>query len=269
MLLFQPAAADRHDERLRRGAARRAAPRTRSVISLERRAAAARRRRRRGADRGWRRAMPSWRNPASSVIRLRRLRTNSSAPTTSTSDSATCATTSARRRPKRSRVSVEPRLPAFIAAPGAVRVARIAGIRPNSRHVASRERGGEREDRASRATARRRCGSLSVVRKPTRNRLSHCASSAPHAAPIAGDQQALGQQLPDDAPARRADREPHGNLALARGRAREHQVREVGAGDQQHERRWSRAAATAATRSCAAATTRRCRPANAPSLNCR
>ena len=46
---------------------------------------------------------------------------------------------------------------------------------------------------------------------------------------------ALDQQLADNARARRADREAHGDLTLARGGARQQQVREVGAGDQQHE----------------------------------
>ena len=179
--------------------------------------------------------MPSCRKPASSVIRLRRLRTNSSAPTTSTSDSATCATTSARRRPKRSRVSVEPRLPAFIAAPGAVPVARIAGTRPNSRQVATGERRGEREHAPVERQRRRTTRLSSVVEEATRKRLSHCASTAPPPAPIAAMQHALREQLPDDAAARRADRQAHGDLALARGRARQHQVRQVRAGDQQHQ----------------------------------
>ena len=39
--------------------------------------------------------------------------------------------------PKRSRVSVAPRLPAFIAAPGRLPVARIAGTRPKMRHVST------------------------------------------------------------------------------------------------------------------------------------
>ena len=127
---------------------------------------------------------PSCRKPASSVIRLRRLRTNSSAPTTSTSDSATCATTSARRMPKRSRVSVEPRLPAFMAAPGAVPVARIAGTRPKIRHVTTPSAAVNAKIRQSSESATK-MRLLSVVRNSTRKRLSHCASSAPHAAPIA------------------------------------------------------------------------------------
>jgi hypothetical protein len=52
----------------------------------------------------------------------------------------------------------------------------------------------------------------------------------------AGDreQHALGQQLPDDPPASGTERRAHGNLALAAHAAREQEVRDVGAGDEQH-----------------------------------
>ena len=128
--------------------------------------------------------MPSCWNPASSVIRLRRLRTNSTAPTTSTSDSATCATTSARRTPKRSFVSVAPRLPAFIAAPGAAPVARMAGTSPKTTHVSTPSAAVNAKIRQSSVSATK-TRLLLVVRKSTRKRLSDCASIAPAAAPIA------------------------------------------------------------------------------------
>ena len=53
----------------------------------------------------------------------------------------------------------------------------------------------------------------------------------------AGERQhdALGQQLPDDAAARSADRGADRDLAPAAGGAHEQQVGDVGAGDQQHE----------------------------------
>jgi hypothetical protein len=41
--------------------------------------------------------------------------------------------------------------------------------------------------------------------------------------------------MPPDPPARRADSQPHRNLALARGGARQQQVGQVGARNQQHE----------------------------------
>ena len=67
------------------------------------------------------------------------------------------------------------------------------------------------------------------------------ASSSPaderHAAGAAGerDDQALDQQLPDDGAAGGAHRGPHGQLALARAAARQQQVGDVGARDQQQE----------------------------------
>ena len=47
-------------------------------------------------------------------------------------------------------------------------------------------------------------------------------------------EQALDQQLPHEAPARRAERRPDGDLAPPYRRAREQQVRHVGAGDEEH-----------------------------------
>ena len=69
--------------------------------------------------------------------------------------------------------------------------------------------------------------------------------TSPTAAPADREQQALGQQQPRHAPARRAERQAHGQLALPRRRAREKQIREIRAGDEQdqadgpeqHERR--------------------------------
>ncbi len=49
-------------------------------------------------------------------------------------------------------------------------------------------------------------------------------------------QHALDEQLPDDAPPRRANRDADRNLARAVGRARQKQVGHVRAGDEQHER---------------------------------
>ena len=49
-------------------------------------------------------------------------------------------------------------------------------------------------------------------------------------------QQALGQQLADETPARRTDRQPDGNFPLARCDAREQQIRDIRAHEQQHER---------------------------------
>ena len=50
-----------------------------------------------------------------------------------------------------------------------------------------------------------------------------------------GDQQPLGQELPDDASAAGAERQAHGDLALPGDGAREHDVRHVGARRDEHE----------------------------------
>src|SRR5207253_929146 len=54
----------------------------------------------------------------------------------------------------------------------------------------------------------------------------------------AGERQegALGEELPYHSPAAGAERHADGNLALPRGGAREHEVADVGGGDQEHER---------------------------------
>ena len=51
----------------------------------------------------------------------------------------------------------------------------------------------------------------------------------------AGEQQALGEQLPGNPESRGADRQPDAQLVPARRRARQQQVGDVGAGDQQDE----------------------------------
>ncbi len=57
----------------------------------------------------------------------------------------------------------------------------------------------------------------------------------PHETADDRQQRALDQQLADDAPARRAQRDADGHFARAAGRSREQQVRDVGAGDQEYE----------------------------------
>ena len=50
------------------------------------------------------------------------------------------------------------------------------------------------------------------------------------------EQQALDQQLPRDHPSRGAERQPDGELVLARGGLRHQQIGHVGARNQEHER---------------------------------
>ena len=62
------------------------------------------------------------------------------------------------------------------------------------------------------------------------------ARTTPAASAAAGEHEALGEHLADEPPAAAAERRAHRQLPLARGRAHEQQVRDVGARDQQHER---------------------------------
>ena len=61
------------------------------------------------------------------------------------------------------------------------------------------------------------------------------ATTSPGDAAGDREQDALDERLRHDLPARRAHREPHGGLTAPRDRAREQQVRDVGAGDEQHQ----------------------------------
>ena len=216
--------------------------------------------------------MPSWRNPASSVIRLRRLRTNSSAPTTSTSDSATCATTSARRRPKRSRRVGRAAAAGFHRGAGRgcrSRGSPAPGRRAGRSTAASAAVNAKTRQSSGERRRRRGCSSVRRGTRPGTATEPLREQQRPAPAPADGDQQALGEQLTDDAAARRADA-PGARRSRARARSRA-----PASGSRGWRRRSaaparsSPAAATAASRTRAAASTRRCRAGIAPSLKSR
>ena len=118
--------------------------------------------------------MPPSRIPGSNVIRLRKLRTNKNAPTSSTSDTAIWVTTIRRCTEKRSRPPVSPRPPAFIAAAGSVFVARSAGTAPKKAQVKAASPAAKRSTRQSVSTARR-TDPLSVESDQTKTRLKNWA----------------------------------------------------------------------------------------------
>ena len=113
-----------------------------------------------------------------SVSRLRRLRTNSSAPTSSTSESATWVATSTRRRLKRSRPAV------MLAAAGTHRRRgrRCGGAQ---RRQQAEQQAGDQASAAVKPSTRQssarptKSGLFGVLRNATRPRLSTCASAAP------------------------------------------------------------------------------------------
>ena len=70
----------------------------------------------------------------------------------------------------------------------------------------------------------------------SRPRWNATASASPAMPPASDEQQALGQHLPQQPRRAGAERRAQTQLALAHGAAREQQVGDVDAGDQQHER---------------------------------
>ena len=126
------------------------------------------------------------------------------------------------------------RVPLFIADAGAACVARSAGASPNSTQVRSASAQAKPNTRQSEPRATN-TESDDVFRNDTRKPLIHRASIAPHAAPAIASSRLSDMSCRTIRRARGTDRQPHGDLALARGRPGQHQVGEVGAGDQQHE----------------------------------
>ena len=177
---------------------------------------------------------PSARKPGLTPATLCSVRAKSSEPKRSASDSAICTTTSPRRRASGSRPAVAPRVLARITLPAATRVPRMAGARPNSRHVASARRDAKATTLQSRPSGSV-IGLSAVSSAATSHRPSVPARSTAHTAPIADEQQALGEELPDNPHARGAEPEAHADLFLARARARQQQVREVRARDHEHQ----------------------------------
>ena len=110
------------------------------------------------------------------------VRTNSSAVTSSTSESATCETTNPRLTASPRRPAVLPRPLPFSAYPGSDRAACSAGAVPHSKHVSTPSIVVNSRKRQS-AESGRKIGLSSLLMNPTINLLSTCASAAPAAAP--------------------------------------------------------------------------------------
>ena len=116
-----------------------------------------------------------------------------------------------------------------------MRVANQAGAAPKSAPVSSAS------PKAKASTSGD--GIVSIGRKvvpanasASSSRAVPIATTSPATPPPIGEQHAFDQRLRDDLPARRAERQPHRRLAAAGDGARQQQVGDVGAGDQQHQR---------------------------------
>ena len=176
--------------------------------------------------------MNSWSGvkPSGVVTSEWNVRTNSAAPTTSASDNATCATTSKLRRPKRrspvtlrpcslrASFGARPVTPAAGASPNSSAVARpTAAVKPRTRQSSERSRATVRAELADEQRA------APLARSPDRR-----------GCPRRPGAECLDQELAGQPAARGAERQPHAQLAAAAAGARQHQVGEVGARDQQH-----------------------------------
>ena len=120
------------------------------------------------------------------------------------------------------------RLFSFSAMPTSIFVARSAGAMPNTTPAST-------VTPAVNAKIRQSAGAdvpTGAGRSDCPQRAINKAERSAHAS----QQQAFCQQLADEPPARRADRQPDGNLPLPRRCAREQKVRDVRADEQKHER---------------------------------
>lgn len=164
-------------------------------------------------------------------MRLRKLRTKSSAATSNTSDSAICVMTMIRVIENRSRLAVIPR-PHAIA--GVMRVARTAGAMPKTMQVAaamttvktSTRQLGEKRESGCFFGGRNRPEQRTAQNLRQRD-AQDCSSRC--------EQTAFSEKLSQEPRARRAERQPHRDLPIPCDRAGQEQIRKVHARNQQHE----------------------------------
>ncbi len=175
----------------------------------------------------------SARNPGLTERSRWKLLRRSPDPASSTSDNANWTTTNAllsRRAPP----DAEPRAPSFRLVCRSTRAARSAGARPNSSAQTA-----VTPTANSRTIGSTRTWSIRGI-WPSGSRLrslsAHDGEEEPERSTRPGQHRALRQQLRRDPARARAKTASHGHLAIARGRARQQQVRNVRAGDEQQRR---------------------------------
>ena len=162
-----------------------------------------------------------------------RLRINKPAASARTTEDASWRTTSARRANCRERPAVPVRPPSFSTPVTSGRDNCSAGRSPNRMPVTIGENGGEEQHGA----VERRFIEPRQVRRPQRDDDLQSRPRDREARGGAGDRQqhALGKQLRDDLPAAGAKRGAHRDFTAPHVGARQLQVRDVRARDQQHE----------------------------------
>ncbi len=179
--------------------------------------------------------MPSGLKPGSTAIRLCRLPHEQQRSHQQHQGKRHLRGHQARRRLKRSRPAVSPRPPARIAAAGAMRVARRAGTSPNSRQVPIASAAVKPEHAGQSRPSPTNIGLSPVLRNAIRPRLSACASTRRAPRPTTASSRLSASNCAHQPAARRADSLAHADLALPHAGPRQQQVRQVGAGDQQHQ----------------------------------
>ena len=177
-------------------------------------------------------ATPAGSNPGSVRWSFTKLPRRSPDPTSSTTASATSAIVSAaRNRP--ARAPDDPRALSLSASTSCGRDACRPGTSPTSAALASVTA----TVNHTRAPVQRHRGIRRQLRAEERLQRRERADRERHAEDPGdeGKDQALGEELPDDAGAAGAERLPDRDLLLARGQPSEKQRRHVGARDEQHE----------------------------------
>ncbi len=172
--------------------------------------------------------------PGSTVMRLRKLRTKSSAVTSSTMETATWTTTMMRWREKRSRRLLAWPSPLLRAWMGSALEARKAGRVPKTAQVRIATAVAKRRTRQSVWTVSER-ESFAVESTRIRRRLKICARRDAEESSGDGEERGFDEELAKKARACGSEGHADGDLALASAGAGEHEVGEVGAGDEEDE----------------------------------
>ena len=170
---------------------------------------------------------PCGSKPGSTFISRRNLRASSPPPVATIMASANSATTSTSRTRADPPPASDPALngDVFKSARNACAAGAIPAITPGSRRDRRRNRSTGQSGRGASKPA-------APARPPT---APPPASGTAQRAARGGQQQALGHQLAAQAPGACAQRRAHRHLLAARAAARQQQVGQIDAGDQQHQ----------------------------------
>ena len=174
-----------------------------------------------------------------------KLRTSSPAAVRSTTAIAISEATSTWRQTRPPRPDVAPRSTSRRSTTRSARDPRSAGIRAAQQRARHRHQGGKGHDPSVEHGGVNPWNAAASQRDDEADRLGGQRESEQAAG--ASEHQALDEELPDELSATGAKRGADGDFLDARRRAREQHVRDVGAGNEQHQRRQRRTAPREAT----------------------